>query len=584
MRSWLTGVERRWVALVAGTVVALMLVLFTWQLGRAVITLDRAGSAAPLLAQQLAAGDVESAEVTQAQLSEDARTARRMTDGPGWAVASVIPVVGDDLGALRVMARSLDRLGAQVLPDVLDVAEDLQLRTFSPQDGEIDLAAVERTAPVVATSRVVVDEVAADLRTIDTGSLFGRLRVPVRALQQTIAATQTVASAADAAGDLLPTMLGGEGTRRYLLLIQNNAEARSLGGIPGSFAIITARDGEITMGRQGSAVDIRQRSEPIVELTAGERAVFPDTLARDIRNVTFSPDFTRAAPIAAALAEEALDVEIDGVVSVDPVALSSLLTGLGPVELDDGVQLTAETAVAELLNGTYRRYPVDVVAQDEVFTDAARRIFDRFVSGVGNVQAVLESLVGSSRENRILVWSADAAEQERIEATGVAGLPPGGASAPNVGVYLNDATGAKMQFYLQSGSVLTARECVDDRQTMDVITTLRSTAPESGLSPSVTGLNPAVEPGDQQLNVRIVSPDGGSVTALEVDGERRDLVGGDLDGRDVAIVPVLLEPGGSVVVRSTVVSAPGQDGRPVLTTTPGIASAVNDVRSPSACG
>lgn len=437
---------------------------------------------------------------------------------------------------------------------------------------------------MVDASREVIDEVAADLGTIDAETLFGRLRVPVRALQRTITSAQTVASAAEAAGDLMPGMLGGDGTRRYLLIIQNNAEVRSLGGIPGSFAILTARDGKITMGRQGSAVDIGQRGEPIVEMTDGERAVFPDTLARDIRNVTFSPDFARAAPIAAALAEEALDVELDGVVSVDPVALSSLLTGLGPVELDDGVQLTADTAVAELLNGTYRRYPVDVVAQDEVFTDAARRIFDRFVSGVGNVQAVLESLVGSSRENRILLWSADAGEQERIEGTGVAGLAPGGPAAPQVGVYLNDATGAKMQFYLQSTSVLTARECDDEgRQTMDVVTTLRSTAPETDLSPSVTGLNPFVERGDQQLNVRVVSPVDGSVSGLEVDGDRRDVVGGDLDGRDVAIVPVLLAPGQSVTVRSTVVSAPGQDGRPVLTTTPGIAPAVNDVRSPSAC-
>lgn len=584
MRSWVTGLDRRWVSLVAGTVVALLLILFAWQLGRAVITLDRASSAAPLLVQQLAAGDVESARDTQVQLSEDARTARRMTDGPGWAVATIVPVVGDDLDALRVMARSLDRLGSRVLPDAVDIAADLQLRTFSPQDGRIDLAAVERTAPVVETARGVIDEVAADLGAVDPESLFGRLRGPVRSLQGSVAGARTAAGAADAAGDLMPSMLGGDGTRRYLLLIQNNAEARSLGGIPGSFAIITARDGEITMGRQGSAVDIRQRPDPVLEPTDGERAVFPDTLARDIRNVTFSPDFDRAAPIAAALAEEALDVELDGVVSVDPVALSSLLVGLGPVQLEDGVQLTAENAVAELLNGTYRRYPIDVGAQDETFTDAARRIFDRFVSGLGNVQAVLESLVTSSRENRVLLWSADPAEQDRIEETGIAGLPPGGRDTPHVGVYLNDATGAKMQFYLQSTSVLTTRECDDDRQTMDVVTTLRSTAPASDLSPSITGLNPAVEAGDQQLNVRVVSPPDGSVTDLEIDGERRDVVGGDLDGRDVAIVPVLLGPGESVTVRTTVVSGPGQDGRPVLTTTPGIAPAVNDVRSPSACG
>lgn len=579
--------QRRLIALVAVTIIALLVVLFIWQLARAVVALDRAGSTAPVLAAQVAAGDVDGARSSLDVLSANTERARTNTDGPLWSVAARLPVVGDDVGAVRTIAREVDRVATEALPEIVDIADQIRLDAFTPTDGQVDLEAIETAAPVVKRTRGVLDDVNDEIQAVETDDVVGRLQVPLRDLQRTLDSATVAARAADAAGDLLPTMLGGDGARRYLLLIQNNAEVRTLGGIPGSVAILKADDGKVTMGRQGSAVDVRQVRRPVVELTKGERGVFPRTLGTDIRNSTFSPEFPRAAQIASRLAGDAFDVRLDGVVSVDPVTLAYLLGGIGSVELSDGTELTADNAIGELLNGVYTRYGDDVVAQDDVFADAARRIFDRFVAGDGDVQAILTGLVRAATDNRIMVWSDDEQEQERISTTGVSGEPPGASTAPAVGVWLNDALGGKMQYYLESSSRLRARQCLgDDRQRLELRTTLTSRAPKdaTSLPLSITGINDVVEKGAQRLNVRIASPPGGEIERLVVDGERQLVVGGTLDERQVAVVPVTLEPGATITLAATMTSGTGQGDRPVLTTTPGIAPVANDVRVSSACG
>ena len=65
----------------------------------------------------------------------------------------------------------------------------------------------------------------------------------------------------------MPSMLGANGTRRYLLLVQNNAEIRPTGGIAGSFAILKADKGKLSMGKQGSIQDLLPFADPVLPMT-----------------------------------------------------------------------------------------------------------------------------------------------------------------------------------------------------------------------------------------------------------------------------------------------------------------------------
>ena len=54
---------------------------------------------------------------------------------------------------------------------------------------------------------------------------------------------------------LVPPMLGQDGPRQYLLVVQNNAEIRSTGGLPGSLQILRADNGKLTLAEQRSVDD-----------------------------------------------------------------------------------------------------------------------------------------------------------------------------------------------------------------------------------------------------------------------------------------------------------------------------------------
>lgn len=578
-----------WVRLglaVTGAVLAVCVVVLAWQGVRAAILLSRASDQSQLLLAQVAQGDADGARQTSAVLTDAAGRAHASTDGPLWAVFSHVPIVGDDVHAVRVVAREVDRVATRAVPTIVDVTAQVGLDAFSPRDGRVDIANLEAVAPRLAGPREALERAARSVGEIEPRKVVGRLQAPVRRLQGSLTSAASAARVADTAAALLPEMLGGSERRRYLLLIQNNAEIRSLGGIPGSFAVIEADRGTVRMRTQGSAIDVPPNDRPRLTVPEDQLGAVPVTAATDLRNTTSVPDFPEAAAFASSLAGEELDTRFDGVVSVDPVTLSYLLQGLGPVTLEDGTRLTAENAVDELLNGVYRRYATDLLGQDAVFEDAARRIFDAFVDGQGATQPVLEALVQASVDNRVLVWSADESEQRRIRSTGVAGALAQTRDRAHVGVYVDDSKGSKLQYYLDASSTLRSVRCVDARaQVLTLRTTLTSTVPDTALPISITGLElQGLRPGDQRLSVRVVAPAGGVFERVRLAGAERTPSGGRIGDRRVTVVPVTLRPGESVDLEVQVRTGEGQTSDAVLTTTPGIEAGANDVRVRSACG
>ena len=51
-------------------------------------------------------------------------------------------------------------------------------------------------------------------------------------------------------------MLGADGPRTYLLLFTTPSESRGLGGFVGSYAELTADDGQLALGAFGRAQDL----------------------------------------------------------------------------------------------------------------------------------------------------------------------------------------------------------------------------------------------------------------------------------------------------------------------------------------
>ena len=165
-------------------------------------------------------------------------------------------------------------------------------------------------------------------------SLLPQVSEPlVRAREQLREVTSALDAAADAA-QLAPGMLGADGQRNYLLMIQNNAEVRASGGIPGALAILTLDNGKLTLGVQSSASEIGQMSPPL-PVDAEQEQIYSSRLGEYMHDVNLTPDFPTAASTAQAIWEKKTGQRVDGVISLDPVALGYILKATGPVQITD---------------------------------------------------------------------------------------------------------------------------------------------------------------------------------------------------------------------------------------------------------
>ncbi|MEO6604486.1 MAG: DUF4012 domain-containing protein, partial [Aeromicrobium sp.] len=403
-------------------IAALLLVVFAFQASKAISALRLASTQASVLQTQIAGGDVDGTKRTLAALQDSTGVAHSNTDGLMWDLGSHIPFLGRNFDAVQTVSAVLDDVATNALPPIAAVAQKVNTKTFSPQGGKVDLAALESIEPSVGRADRALTRARREISEIDDGGLFLPLKGPVRAVKQSIFTAQSASSAGHLASQLLPTMLGGDGVkRRYMLLIQNNAETRSTGGITGAFAILTAKNGKLAMGQQGTVLDLKPILKPVVKPTKGELEVFASSMFTDLRNVNFTPDFPRTGEITAAMVKEGLGEDVDGVISVDPVALSYVLAGTGPVTLEDGTVLTEANAVPFLLNRVYVDNENSPKRQDDIFASAAREIFNVVKAGTGDARLVIGGLAQAALENRLTVWSNHADEQKRIAKSRVSG-------------------------------------------------------------------------------------------------------------------------------------------------------------------
>jgi hypothetical protein len=562
--------------------VALAVYAYT-QLSSARDDIDVATTSATELQTALESGDQPAAKTSLDRLQRSIGDADSTLSGPIFSLAARTPFVGKNVDAVRTVTSSLSRVADDGLPPLVDVADQFNGKTFNPAGGKIDVAAIAAIGPNVTASARVIDKASADVNAIEASSLTGSLQSPVKDVQDKLAHAATVSKRATTASAVVPQMLSGK--HRYLLVFQNNAEIRATGGLPGAYAVLDVDDGRISLGEQGTGSSMGNLPYEATPISQEETDLFDTKLVSDFRDINFTPDFPRAAEIGTAILAREKGIDVDGVLSVDPVTLSYVLEGIGPIELEDGSTLTSANAVDVLLNGVYVSYP-DPEAQDAFFASATQKIFDKVLTGQGDPTALLKALTRAAGERRVQVWAKDAAITEQLGDSAVAGrLPTGQAANSAIGIYLNDATGAKMQYYLDYDITAKAVACSESgTQRFETTTTLTSSAPADSaqLPESIRGPGFGAEPGSMLLNVYVYAPNGGKVTALTIDGEDAAYPLTQ-DGRGVDLTTVQLDPGQTSVVKATIDGGDGQRWPTRLLATPSIKPGSTSTVVRSAC-
>jgi hypothetical protein len=410
----------------------------------------------------------------------------------------------------------------------------------------------------------------------------------VRTREQLQAVTGALDAAANAS-EIVPGMLGAGGQRNYLLMIQNNAEARATGGIPGALAVLTLDNGKLTLGAQSSAGDVGVMS-PTLPVDTEQQQIYSGRLGKYMQDVNLTPDFPTAASTAQAMWEKKTGQRVDGVISLDPVVLGYVLDATGPVNISSPelnaiaggrlpTELNGKNVVPTLLSDVYAKI-ASPQHQDIYFAAAAKEIFGALSSGKGDAKGLIEGITRGTAEGRVLVWSGISDEQAVIAKYPLSGSIAGPSVSPaQFGVYFNDGTGAKMDYYVKR-TVQLVQECTgDDYGQVKVRITSTNTAPAdaaTSLPAYVTGGGVfGVPPGTIQTNVIAYGPVQANVETANVDGKKVSFAANRHANRPVGTVTVAVGPGQSSTVEMTFGKIV-QHAEPNLVVTPTV-QAVKDV-------
>jgi hypothetical protein len=562
-----------WIAALIG---ALVLFVILWVAIRAVMARDELLAAIPI-AQSVGSeglsvlgGDV-SAEIDA--LQNHAARAESLTSDIVWRAAETIPFVGPNLTAFREAASMIDDVTSEALPPLAEVAQTFTVDSLAPQNGAFDLRLFSEAAPLLTEASKSLNAAGIMADEIDTTNTVAQIGTAVDQVKSLVGQARDAVGGLDRAARLLPPMLGANEPRSYLLLSLNNSELRAAGGIPGAVAVVNADQGRISLGALSSANALGEFDSPPVSLSESEATLFSPTMGTYLQNVTATPDFARSGELARAMWQQSTGQTVDGVISLDPVATSYLLGATGPIDASAGITLDNTNAAEFLLSTVYATFD-EQVAQDLFFANVTGEVFNAITSGRADAASLVNALSRSADESRLRVWSARPEEQEKLTGISIAGeLPTSTPDKTAFGVYLNDSTGGKMDYYLTSSVGIASAVCRNDgRPNFEVKVQLGSTAPAdaaTSLPNYVTADgNFGVAPGNVATNVFVYAPSGSVPYSVTIDGQEYSFVASEHSGNSVAGVNVELTPGQSSTISMKFVGLAGAAQSVMLDHTP----------------
>ncbi|GAA2726637.1 DUF4012 domain-containing protein [Cellulomonas aerilata] len=563
---------RRPVVLTLVGLALLLLVVGTWMGVRAYQAASALRSVADTVGSvrsALGSGDTSGLAGPAQQIERDAARAVAATSDPVWGIAQRLPVIGADAQAVRTVALAVDGLAVGVVTPLARVAEGLDAEALRPVDGRIDTEPLAAAAPVLGTAAEAAGRAQRAVAELDPDRLHGPLPGPVAELQEQLTSATTTLTQAERLAVLLPPMLGAEQPRNYLVLFLNSGELRAQGGIVGAVAVISVDDGRLRLVQQAANPEITSFDDPVLPLTDPERALATDLPGEHLEDVVLLPDAPRSGQLAAEMWRRITGQTVDGVLAIDPVALSYVMRATGPLAHPNGVLLDPDTLVQTLLFDAYEDQS-DPRESDEFFASAAATAFDALAAGQGDPATLLAGVEQGVAERRLSVWSAHQDEQERIRGTGVDGALLTGGHDEAVGVFIDNASGWKTDTFLRSTTSLDSATCEDGRVTMRVRLNLTSTLPadSSGLPPYVVGDESTGVPiGSMRMRVSVYSPVDGTIDQIQRGDSFLGAPGATIAGRQAQVLSTMLGPGETISYVFTV-TAPDRGAEIPLWTTP----------------
>lgn len=326
-----------------------MLVLISiWIGSMGILTLSLLNRAARL--QQMAADPTHLSLTVMAKEVHGARQAFSILRGELAPMLWLGALFGGDFGVAEpLMQAGVESLVAadELLSVLTPSLGDLELSTFSMEIMPQILDSLATSRPALVSAKTHIDLAAASLARIE-GPLSPRLEHWVSMADRLVLLAQYGIGAAQIA----PGLLGQEGSRIYLVLVQNSDELRPTGGFISAVGRVEISHGQLTSMTVQDSYTIDDFSKqypnpprPIQDYMDSEQWVF--------RDANWSPDFPQTALDAISLYQISRPEQVDGVIGINLKSVELLIKGLEPLDVPGLSEPVTATNIVQILRESW---------------------------------------------------------------------------------------------------------------------------------------------------------------------------------------------------------------------------------------
>ena len=463
--------------------------------------------------------------------------------------AKVLPIIGPNIDAVGDLTHDAAEV-AEYTADAADTADVDSLRFI---DGRLDPRAVTQMKQPLLRSLESV-EILAD--TLDDAAhspwLVAPLSDRVDLLRTQVDDALPDGQAAVNAIDRAPWLLGVDKPRTYLVLFVTPVEARGRTGFPGNFAELQVDNGKLSMPRFGRITELEEQGIPGDQRWLVQPQDYIDRYERfdpqgTWRNLTMSADFASTALVAQQLYPQSGGKPIDGVLSVDPEGLATLLRYTDPVAVEGlDEPITEDNAVEFLQREQYLEF-TDRDERIDVLETVARTTFERLTSAdLPSPRALAEAFDPMVDGGHIQFTPYDVETFLWLDGLNVTGRMPD-VIGDSLAVTTSNTGGSKIDLFLERRLRYDVTWDPATRALEGTITVaLTNTSPSTGLPPDVIGNLVGAPSGTNQSYLSVYTPL--TLDQARVDGQVRSLGPGTESQRNVYSTTVQIAPGGTVLV------------------------------------
>lgn len=229
--------------------------------------------------------------------------------------------------------------------------------------------------------------------------------------------------------EVLPEIMGQNGEKTYLVLLQNDKELRPTGGFITAYAFMKVNKGDV---KSESSQDIYKLDNTLTKRVAAPAHIqkYLEVQSLNIRDSNISPDYLSSILLFEQLYSHTTSKQqYDGIIALDTNFVIKMIEALGPIEVD-GTKYTTEIVeecacpkiIYELEQHTGKPTPFQREDRKGIIGVLMQQMLQKtFEAPKSAWPNILSALVSSLEEKNLILYFENKKSQEAVEKVNFAG-------------------------------------------------------------------------------------------------------------------------------------------------------------------